>query len=463
MPAPPHKPIIFLSYAQADEPEKPFDGEVKWLSFVTGHLRAAVEIGVFEIWAEPLSASADLDPEVQRKLRACDMFVPLVSPHWLAFEAPVGRQIAIIRERQAKGEGVYLYPLLLAPTPEDAVDLARPEDVRPLGGRPFSSYDAGERDRQMLDAADEIVEIAADATALKTGRQTRSLLSPLLPAWPGSLRRGMDRSAWEYETKEHESLQDWLTKQIPQFTAAIAARAALRLAACWGRDAPKGCNAKGTSRFLTSTGAILRAAALARVVAKYPDHSSKLRTIALAAAENAAAAHQSGALALSAAAYAAAVANIASPDSALAGPLAAPFEDPAPFAAAYAAAAAAADAALRMEIRLDASALQTLGARKLAELPLWRQSLPNWWRHDWRSLKAALPRDEDWDVWIEWYEERLLGGSRGEAYELVFACTPQEVWDRGPAAANAWIKAHLPPDSGGPSLPDSPRRLLRPV
>jgi hypothetical protein len=28
------KPVIFISYAHADEPEKPADGEVKWLSFV---------------------------------------------------------------------------------------------------------------------------------------------------------------------------------------------------------------------------------------------------------------------------------------------------------------------------------------------------------------------------------------------------------------------------------------------
>src|SRR5208283_1034073 len=95
-----------------------------------------------------------------------------------------------------------------------------------------------------------------------------------------------------------------------------------------------------------------------------------------------------------------------------------------------------------MEIRSDASALQRLGARRLAELPLWWESPPDWWKNDWERLKAALPDDEDW------YKERLRGGSRGEAYELVFASAPQEVWDRGSAAANAWIKAHLPPDSG---------------
>ena len=40
MPTEPKKPLIVISYAHADEPEHPAEGEVKWLSFVTGYLRA---------------------------------------------------------------------------------------------------------------------------------------------------------------------------------------------------------------------------------------------------------------------------------------------------------------------------------------------------------------------------------------------------------------------------------------
>jgi hypothetical protein len=70
--------------------------------------------------------------------------------------------------------------------------------------------------------------------------------------------------------------------------------------------------------------------------------------------------------------------------------------------------------------------------------------IPNWAKVAWSTLKSTLPRNEDWEVWIHWYEVRLFGGSRGEEYELVFASVPQQEWDKGPAAANAWIKAHLP-------------------
>src|SRR5271170_654309 len=41
MPVPPRKPILFISYARADEPERPGPDEIKWLSFVTGYLRPA--------------------------------------------------------------------------------------------------------------------------------------------------------------------------------------------------------------------------------------------------------------------------------------------------------------------------------------------------------------------------------------------------------------------------------------
>ena len=67
-------------------------------------------------------------------------------------------------------------------------------------------------------------------------------------------------------------------------------------------------------------------------------------------------------------------------------------------------------------------------------------------------LLSALPNGQGWEIWFDWYQQRQRGGSRGEEYELVFAGVPQEEWDNGPAAANAWIKAHLP-KSPDPMLP----------
>ena len=51
-----------------------------------------------------MPGGTDWDPEIEEKLRACDIFILLVS----ASDYIVDKEIAIIRERQAKGEDVHL-------------------------------------------------------------------------------------------------------------------------------------------------------------------------------------------------------------------------------------------------------------------------------------------------------------------------------------------------------------------
>ena len=146
MPTEPKKPLIVISYAHADEPEKPAEGEVKWLSFVTGYLRPAIKHGAVDLWIDRLMpGGADWEREIEQKLRACDIFILLVSRHSLSSDYVVDKEIAIIRERQAKGEAVHFYPLVLTPTPKIALDLVRDKNLRPRDGKPFSDYSLNER------------------------------------------------------------------------------------------------------------------------------------------------------------------------------------------------------------------------------------------------------------------------------------------------------------------------------
>ena len=168
MPTEPEKPLIVISYAHADEPEHPAEGEVKWLSFVTGYLRPAIEHGAVELWIDRLMpGGADWEREIGEKLRACDIFILLVSPHSLSSDHVVDKEIAIIHERQAKGEDTHFYPLLLTPTPNIALDLVREKNLRPRGGKPFSDYSLHDRDRHMSETADAIAQIAAEIVARK--------------------------------------------------------------------------------------------------------------------------------------------------------------------------------------------------------------------------------------------------------------------------------------------------------
>jgi len=63
MPTEPKKPLIVISYAHADEPERPAEGKVKWLSFVTGYLRPAVQQSEVDSnrWPRSVGRIAQLD------------------------------------------------------------------------------------------------------------------------------------------------------------------------------------------------------------------------------------------------------------------------------------------------------------------------------------------------------------------------------------------------------------------
>jgi hypothetical protein len=265
----------------------------------------------------------------------------------------------------------------------------------------------------------------------------------------------------EAEISDIESLDAWLKGQSREVAIAIAVRAALRVTPLavpkWRSLAPDELGKR--------TGGILRATTLARLAAKYPSRVNRVSAatrLAVASARAAARAAKLGAGAALAADAAEAAARAA--DGAE-GTQAAARSAEAVDAAAHAARTAifdrkhiASDAAWR-EVRADVERLENLGVSAALDLPLWSQGAPRWAVDAWASFQASLPKGEDWEVWFDWYEEHLTGGSRGEEYELVFASVPQQEWDKGPAAANAWIKEHLPKRRDTPAQSDLPEPL----
>jgi len=162
------KPVIFISYSHKDEPDHPRDGEVKWRTFVTDYLQPAVKFGIVDIWVDQqLEGGDDLDPEIERKLYACDIFILLVSVHSMASNYIVDKEIAITRERQSKGEEVHFYPLLLTPTPKVALSTLKDKVIRPKDAKPLSSFPLNERIEIMTGIADEIGDIAGQIAQRK--------------------------------------------------------------------------------------------------------------------------------------------------------------------------------------------------------------------------------------------------------------------------------------------------------
>jgi hypothetical protein len=144
-------------------------------------LQPAVKGGIFDVWVDrQMESGADWDPEIETKLRACDVFILLVSVNSMASNYIIDKEIAIIRERQANRELVYFYPLLLTPTSKVGLDKVRDKNLRPRGAKPLSGYLAHDRAQHMADTANEIASIAEDIRKQKAAAQAagRSLAQP---------------------------------------------------------------------------------------------------------------------------------------------------------------------------------------------------------------------------------------------------------------------------------------------
>jgi hypothetical protein len=96
-------------------------------------------------------------------------------------------------------------------------------------------------------------------------------------------------------------------------------------------------------------------------------------------------------------------------------------------------------------LEADATAVSSgRSAIELARTPLWPNGAPRWATEAWRTLKSdLLAANQDWEVWTDWYEARLIGDAAdppNEALELARATIPDEIWKQGPAAVNGEIR-----------------------
>jgi tetratricopeptide (TPR) repeat protein len=172
------KPIVFISYAHADEPAEPAEGEVKWYHLVRKFLRAAEQRGIFEVWVDrEMMGGDDWDKKIKEKLGICNIFVLLVSADSMASSYILGTEIPIIRERQAAGETVHFYPVLLSPTPLAGLEDIKDKNIRPRDMRSLSSFNYHGRREHLVEFANEIERIArhtADQDGSNRGETART-------------------------------------------------------------------------------------------------------------------------------------------------------------------------------------------------------------------------------------------------------------------------------------------------
>jgi hypothetical protein len=101
----------------------------------------------------------------------------------------VDTEIKITRDREANGEDVCFYPVLLTPTPKVALDKFKDKVIRPRDAKPLSSFPYGERIQKMTEIVDEIAAIANEIAnrkpePLKRGPQPSFVHITGLPETP---------------------------------------------------------------------------------------------------------------------------------------------------------------------------------------------------------------------------------------------------------------------------------------
>jgi hypothetical protein len=149
------RPLVVISYARKDD---------KWLTYVRGFLGPGEKNGLFRVWTDRLiKGGDDWNSKIEENLRACDIFILLVSRHSMKYDYIVDKEIAIIRERQANREPVHFYPLHMTPTPKAGLEIVDDRNLRPSREMSISECDRDERAVFMKEVADEIAEIAQGA------------------------------------------------------------------------------------------------------------------------------------------------------------------------------------------------------------------------------------------------------------------------------------------------------------
>jgi tetratricopeptide (TPR) repeat protein len=97
----------------------------------------------------------------------------------MASDYVIDTEIAIIRNRQANGENVHFYPLLLTPTPDAGLDKVKDKNLRPRDAQPFSSFCYHDRLQHMAEVANEIGKLAEQIVARKDTKKARPTISPV--------------------------------------------------------------------------------------------------------------------------------------------------------------------------------------------------------------------------------------------------------------------------------------------
>jgi hypothetical protein len=250
---------------------------------------------------------------------------------------------------------------------------------------------------------------------------------------------------------DDEAVTGWLNAQSEDVAVVFAARAALRVLPAITFSRWPGTGRKTTRNIVLR---VFRAVATAWAVAAYPSHRKELNAAARAALSGL------GDLKAPSPIRAAAYASAAATGEPGATRRASTVID-------YALDAAESKRPEALKLLLEALATdagllsERFSAVTLAHSQLWPGQIPDWVRTSWGELKSTLlDADENWEIWTNWYEERLAGDTTDQDMEIARVSIDNNVWRQGPRLVNAHIKGLIEgPKIFQDALADEPENL----
>ena len=239
---------------------------------------------------------------------------------------------------------------------------------------------------------------------------------------------------------DHEAVEAWLKTQPQAVSVALAARAALRSVPTFSRldwyRSPREAAVLLCQSLCAAAASSFCSCGYQRVAARRAARAAYVAASGYASVAAAAAERHIIPIVGPAARIAADAANAAITDDDHAGSaIVSRFDAAAGSAVAWADGARVARYAARADALLLAGG-DPAAIRAVCASPLWPDGPPDWAEAAWSKLKAALPRDEGWAVWTDWYEARLRGAPYDLALEEARVLEPAEEDWKDPKRAN---------------------------
>ena len=105
---------------------------------------------------------------------------------------------------------------------------------------------------------------------------------------------------------------------------------------------------------------------------------------------------------------------------------------------------------VHLEANDECDGSSTVAVERLSESPLWLDGIPVWADQRWSALKDQLPLAEKWDVWTDWYQDRLDGRLSIPELEIKRVNIADRFWESGPAQTNSKIASLKDPRADPP-------------